>query len=66
MLSLVDRTKVKTPKSFLFTEGSFKVDYYQNFEDGKIISQVVRISEDCDQSSDRVSKNNLICHICIR
>ena len=43
--------------------------YYQKFEDEKIISQIVRISEDCDQdcdqNGDRVSKNNENSHICI-
>ena len=29
------------------------------------ISQIVRISEDCDQNGDRVSKNDESCHICI-
>ena len=39
--------------------------YFQGFENGKIISQIVGISEDCDQNGDRVSKNNVSCHICI-
>ena len=30
----------------------------------KIISQIVRVSEVCDQNGDRVSKNHKICHIC--
>ena len=39
--------------------------YYQKFEDEKIISQIVKISEDCDQNGNRVSKNDENCHICI-
>ena len=39
---------------------------YQEFEVEKIIIKFVRISEGCDQNSDRVSKNYVSCHICIR
>ena len=42
-LSLVGPTKVKACKFFLFTEGSLKVE-------NKIISQIVGISEGCDQN----------------
>ena len=35
-------------------------------ENGEIISQIVGFSEGCDQKGDRVSKNNEICHNCIR
>ena len=30
-----------------------------------LISQIVGISEGCDQNGDRVSKNDKSCHICI-
>ena len=33
-------------------------------EDEVIISQIVRISEGCDQNGNRVSKNDKSCHIC--
>ena len=37
--------------------------YYQSFEDEKISSQIVGISEGSDQNGDRVSKNDKSCHI---
>ena len=37
----------------------------QKFEDEKIISYIVRISEDCDRNGDKVSKNDKSYHICI-
>ena len=56
MLSLGSPTKVEARKSYLFTEGSLKVEnnehlfefvvYFQKFEDDKIINQIVGISED--------------------
>ena len=36
----------------------------QKFEDEKIVSQIVWISDECDQNGDRVSKNDKSCHIC--
>ena len=55
-LSLGSPTKVEARKSYLLTEGSLKVEnnehlfefvvYFQEFEDDKIISQIVGISED--------------------
>ena len=36
----------------------------QKFEDEKMISQIVWISEGCDQNGERVSKNGKSCHIC--
>ena len=40
--------------------------YYHNFEDEKIISQIVGFSKDCDQNGDKVSSNDESGHICIR
>ena len=39
---------------------------YQEFEVEKIIIKFVRTSEGCEQNSDRVSKIDVSCHICIR
>ena len=39
-------------------------NYFQKFEDKKRISQIVWISEGCDQNGERVSKNAKSCHIC--
>ena len=39
--------------------------FTEEFEDGKIISQVVGISKDCDQIGDRVSKSDVSYHISI-
>ena len=38
---------------------------FQWVENEKIISQIVRISEVCDQNGDRVFKNNKSCHIIV-
>ena len=51
-LVLVGPTKVKARKSILFTEGTPEVEI-------KIIRQICRISKDCDQNGDRMSKNNV-------
>ena len=37
----------------------------KEFENEKIISWIVGISDDCDQSGDRVSKNDQSCYISI-
>ena len=37
---------------------------WYNIEGGKIISQMVGISESCDPNVDRVSRNDKSCHIC--
>ena len=70
-LSLVGPTKVKAHKPFLFTKKfpciknkehllDFVITfvYYQRVDNEKIISQIVRISEVCDQNGDWVSKND--------
>ena len=76
--SLVGPTKITARKYFLFTEGSLKVEnkeqlfdfvfivnlFASKVEDEVIISQIVRISEGCDQNGNRVSKNDKSCHIC--
>ena len=36
----------------------------QRVENKKIISQIMGIREVCDQSGDRVSRNDKSCHIC--
>ena len=57
-----------------FLSNSSLSKYYQRVENEKnsrhfflnekIICQIVRISEVCDQNGDRVSTNDKICHVC--
>ena len=44
--------------------GGFKPRSIKTYNSEKIISQIVGISEGCDQNGERVSETDKICHIC--
>ena len=75
-LSLVGPTKVKPPKSFLFTESPLRVwnkehlvdfvvtlNFTSKLETKKIISQIVGVSWVYDQNGDCVSNTIKSCHL---
>ena len=68
LISSKSKTTWSIPSSLQEISGVLKILFLQRSNkiwSYKIISQIVRISECCDQNSDGVSKNGESCHICI-
>ena len=66
MLSMGVSTKVKACKSFYSLKVPSKLKIIKSLWMRRSFSQLDGIREGCDQNGDRVSKNDVSCHICIR